>query len=105
MPGGIAFLNARQSAVKAPVNPMDKCTIVNIYPNVIKELKPTLEPGYWEIPAGSYDNPGILVIGPSSWWLQPDPDKPPIEIPVSAVLIANSIVTDWYCGLHKYSAG
>ena len=79
---------SHRMAMRAPVNPLDKSTVVSIFPREIHEIKHTLIPGEFYIPPGSYENPSILVVGPSSWWRDIDPDQPLIEIPVSSVLIA-----------------
>jgi hypothetical protein len=75
---------------------MDKTTIVSIYPNEIIETKPTIQPGRFVIPAGSFEKPSITVVGPSSWWREIDMDQPLLEIPVSSVQIADSVIKD-YC--------
>lgn len=81
--------------IKAPVNPLDKSTVVSIYPRPIVVKNPTLVPGKWEIEAGSVEKPALLVIGPSSWWKDVGPDEPLIEIVQSSVQIAESIVKDY----------
>lgn len=81
--------------VRGAVNPYDRATIFSIYPMPIREVKITLQPGTFEIPAGRPEKPGRLVIGPSSWWRDVDPDQPLLEIPVSAVVMADSIVRDY----------
>jgi hypothetical protein len=85
--------------IRGPVNPMDKTTIVSIYPQEIIETKPTLQPGRFVIPPGSIEKPSITVVGPSSWWREIDPDQPLLEIPVSSVQIADSIIKDYCNGL------
>lgn len=77
-------------------NPLDKATIVSIYPKEINEVKDTLFPGKFHIPRGTYHDPAISVIGPSSWWRDIDIEQPLLEIPVSAVSIAQSLIVD-YC--------
>jgi hypothetical protein len=84
---------------RAPVNPLDKSTIISIFPKQIDEYKHTLQPGRFIIPPGSYEKPSVLVIGPSSWWKEIDPEQPHIEIPQSSVVIANSVVNDYCNGL------
>lgn len=84
---------------RAPVNPLDKSTVVSIYPRDIHEVKHTLQPGVWDLMAGTLEKPATLVVGPSSWWKELDEEQPLLEIPVSSVLIAESIVTDWAKGL------
>jgi hypothetical protein len=77
-------------------NPLDKCTIVSIYPKAVDEEKATIQPGKFHIDKGSPENPSILVVGGSSWWKDIDPEQDPLEMPRSSVEIADSIITD-YC--------
>ena len=77
-------------------NPLDKCTIVSIFPKVIDEDKYTIQPGKFHIEKGTLENPSILVIGGSSWWKDFDPDQDPLEMPRSSVEVANAVITD-YC--------
>lgn len=86
----------RRRTLRAPVNPMDKSTVVSIFPKEIDELKHTIEPGRFIIPPGSYDKPSIIVVGSSSWWREIDEEQPLLEIPVSSIQVADSIVKD-YC--------
>jgi hypothetical protein len=95
----------RNRTVRAPVNPMDKSTIVSVYPRQIDEFNATIQPGHFLIPPGTYDNPAILVVGPSSWWREVDEDSPLLEIPVYSVQIAQSIITDFSNGLLGYKNG
>lgn len=92
-----SFLNRR--TIPSVKNPMDKCTIVSIFPKPIDEVKPTIQPGYFHIDAGSYENPSILVVGSSSWWKDIDIEQPLLEIPVSSIKIAESVVTDYCKGM------
>jgi len=94
---GIAQTSRR--TIRAQVNPMDKSTIVSILPKHITERKPTVSPGFFEIPPGTFDNPSILVVGTSSWWREIDENQPLLEIPVSSIQIADSIVRDYCNGL------
>lgn len=93
------FLDQRRNTHRAPVNPMDKCTVFNMLPQLIEIKNPTLQPGVWEINPGSMDNPSRLVVGPSSWWRDFDPEQPLLEIPVGAALIADSLVNDYIQGM------
>lgn len=85
--------------VRAPVNPLDKATVVSIFPFEITEKKVTLQPGTFTIPPGNMEKPAVLVVGPSSWWREIDPEQPLLEIPVASILIADSIVRDYCNGL------
>lgn len=92
------MLNGRR-LIRSPKNPMDKCTIVSIFPKEIDEVKHTIEPGKFQIPVGSYENPAILVVGSSSWWKDIDVDQPMLEIPVSSIQIADSVIKDYANGM------
>jgi len=85
--------------IRSPVNPMDKSTVVSILPKPISEKKCTIQPGIFELNPGTFDNPAILVVGPSSWWREIDEGQPLLEIPVSSILIADSVVKDYCNGL------
>ena len=94
---GIAQANRR--TIRAEVNPMDKSTIVSILPKPISERKATITPGFFHLGPGSFDSPSILVVGPSSWWREIDENQPLLEIPVSSIQIADSVVRDYANGL------
>lgn len=97
--GAAPWDTLRRRTIRGDVNPLDKSTIVSIYPVDINETKPTLQPGKWHIPAGSYEKPSILVIGPSSWWRELGDDEPLLEIPVSSIVMADSIIKDFANGI------
>jgi hypothetical protein len=92
------FLNGRR-LIRSQKNPMDKCTIVSIYPKDIIEVKHTIEPGHFHITPGTYDEPAVLVVGSSSWWKDIDVDQPMLEIPVSSIQIAESVIKDYCNGM------
>lgn len=94
---GLAQSNRR--TIRAPINPMDKSTVVSILPKRIIEIKPTISPGIFELAPGSFENPSVLVVGPSSWWREVDEQQPLLEIPVSSIQIADSIIKDYANGL------
>jgi len=89
----------RRRTIKSPDNPQDRCTIVSIYPREIDEVKHTIQPGRFVIPAGAYTNPALLVVGPSSWWKETDQEQPLLEIPNSSIQVAESVVKDYCNGL------
>lgn len=92
------YLNQRR-LVRSAKNPMDKCTIVSIYPKEINELKVTIEPGKFHIDPGTYEKPSILVVGASSWWKELDLQQPMLEFPVSSIQIAESVIKDYCNGM------
>jgi len=99
---GLQFLqnaNTKRRFIRMQKNPMDKCTIVSIFPKEIIETKPTIEPGKFVIPYGSLEDPGLLIVGSSSWWNDYDIEKPVIEVPVSSIQVADSVVKDYCNGM------
>lgn len=95
----------RRRTVRQPVNPIDKSTIVSIYPKQIDEVKHTIEPGRFSISPGSVEVPALLVVGPSSWWREIDEEQPLLEIPVSSIQIADSVVKDYCNGILACNMG
>src|SRR5215467_3143224 len=89
----------RRMTIRSAANPLDKSTIVSIFPKDIVEIKHTIQPGRFEIKAGTFDKPSILVVGPSSWWKETDEHAPLLEIPHSSITVAHSVVRDWVVGL------
>jgi hypothetical protein len=89
----------KRQTVRGPVNPLDKSTIVSIFPKEIREVKYTITPGEFNILSGTYESPSILVVGPSSWWREIDEEQPLLEIPVSSIQIADSVVKDYCNGI------
>jgi len=89
----------KRRTIRGPINPLDKSTIVSIYPKPIEERKPTISPGQFNIAAGSVQKPELLIVGPSSWWRDIDEDQPLLEIPVSSIQIADSVVRDYCNGI------
>jgi hypothetical protein len=94
---GLQQTNRR--TIRAAINPLDKSTIVSILPKFISERKATIQPGIFELKPGTFENPSILVVGPSSWWREVDENQPLLEIPVSSIQVADSIVRDYCNGL------
>lgn len=91
--------NPNRRTIRAPVNPYDKATVVSILPKPISERKATIQPGVFDIPPGTFENPSLLVLGPSSWWREIDEGQPLLEIPTSSIQVADSIVRDYCVGL------
>jgi len=97
--GSLAGFNTNKRTIKQIANPLDKATIVSIFPRAITEIKHTIQPGVFEIAAGSEDKPSTLVVGPSSWWRDIGEEMPLIEIPNGAVQVADSFVRDYCNGM------
>ncbi len=104
MPVNLAGMTMEQvfgmrRTMPSPKNPMDKSTIVSIFPKPLRERKETICPGLFELEAGSPEKPTVLVVGSSSWWKDVDPEQPLLEIPDGSVLVAKSIVDDYCKGM------
>lgn len=99
------FRELRRRTIRAPVNPLDKSTVVSIFPKEIDERKWTIQPGRFVIPPGSVDNPSCLVVGPSSWWKELDEEQPLLEIPCSSIQVADSVVRDYCNGILACNMG
>ena len=94
------FVNlSTRKVIRSAKNPLDKCTIVSIFPKSIAERKYTIEPGVFNIPAGTYEKPALLVVTASSWWREIDLDQPMLEIPVSSIQVADSVIKDFSNGV------
>jgi|SRR6185295_3769413 len=89
----------RRRTIRAEVNPLDKSTIVSIFPKEIHEIKHTIQPGTFHLSSGSVEKPSLLIVGPSSWWKEIDEEQPLLEIPNSSIQVADSIVKDYCNGL------
>jgi len=93
------FPAPRQPIIRSLRNPIDKSTIASIFPKEIHERKFTIEPGVFNIGAGSLEQPALLTVGGSSWWKSFDEDQPVLEIPVSSVAVAESVIKDYCNGM------
>lgn len=99
------LINKNRQTVRAPVNPIDKSTIVSILPKKIEERKYTIQPGLFVLEPGSFEKPATLTVGPSSWWKEIDEDQPFLEIPQSSIQIADSVVKDYCNGIVECNMG
>lgn len=92
-----------QRKISAPKNEFDKSTIVSIFPQALHEKKWTLEPGIFDIPAGSLAAPATLIVGPSSWWKAIHDEGSLLEIPTGSAIIAHSVVNDFCNSVDLYN--
>ena len=89
-----------------PKNPADKATIISIFPKRIIELKYTIFPGRFEIPAAINGEFELLVISSSSYYKASTIEKmPPTEIQVNSAALAQSIVDDYLSAIWLSSKG
>jgi hypothetical protein len=90
---------------RAPLNELDKCTIISIFPRAIISVKETTQPNTYHIPAGEPDKPASIVVGSSSWWMFIGPERPKQEITHGSIQVAHAIVNDYCSGLLGHVAG
>ena len=91
-----AFQPTQKLTPRAPKNKLDVSTIVSILPFRVIEKKPTLQPSIWVIEKSEPGDFSILVVDGASWWKHLEPNQPLLEIPVSSMRLAKSIIED-YC--------
>lgn len=85
----------RRVVTLLPKNPMDKTTIVSVYPREVVDVKPTLFPGRFVIPASTTDSFSLLVIEGASYFIpSPIEKQPPTEVQVNSMMLAESILHD-----------
>lgn len=84
----------------APVIPHStrNCTVVSILPYPLKEPKPGIIPGYYQVPRSKDGKPSVLPVGEAIHWLESPfggiPPPPPIKMTHSSIEVARSIVND-----------
>jgi hypothetical protein len=104
MAGGI-LLELQRQVTRAPINPLDRATVVSVHPIGLDETKHTLTPSRYIVAPGSYENPACLVVGSASWWREIDETQPLLEIPVSSIQVADAIVRDYCNGIQECDMG
>jgi hypothetical protein len=93
------YVHRGRPIIRSIKNPIDKSTIVSIFPREVIEKKNTIEPGIFQIKPGSVESPSTLIIGSSSWWRPIDENQPTLEIPVSSVQVAQAVINDYCNGM------
>lgn len=99
----ITLEDKRVTRVTSRKDPRDKSTIFSIYPQEINEYKITLFPPHYNIPAGTFEKPGSLVIGAGSWWKDVPESNQLIEIVHNSLDVAESVINDYVIGLIAYT--
>ena len=92
-------LLTNRQVIRTPVNPLDKSTIISAFPKTLDETKITLQPGRFIIPAAPPNDITVSTFGTSSWFKELEEDQPLVEMVVSSVEIARSIIEDYCIGL------
>ncbi len=94
----MAFDITLENVELAPIVPKSpgNCTIVSLVPFAIKELKPQIIPGYFQIPPARSGDIQVLPVGESIYWMEsPFKGMPPIKITETSKAMARSIVNDY----------
>ncbi len=88
------FMPSR-TLIRTARNPLDKCTVISIYPLDFDAIHETTDPRNYHIPRGTYENPSTTIIGPSAWVRDMGAEQPQIEVQTSSIQVAHSIVHDF----------
>lgn len=98
------LLGQQEFVERMPVNPLDKSTVVSIFPQDIEVRKATIQPSDYKILAGTFDNPAVLVVESASWWRRAV-DMPSTEIPTGSMQVAKSIAEDYVAAMIESEPG
>ncbi len=98
------LLGQQEIVERMPVNPLDKSTVVSIFPDAIEVKKPTIQPSDYRIEAGSFDKPSVLYVLSASWWRRAI-DMPSTEIPTGSMQVAKSIAEDYVAAMIESEPG
>lgn len=96
---GVGHAIQHNKIIRMPVNPYDKATIVSVFPKEIVSKNPTVFPGTYVIPAAPHNGFSICVVMPGSWFKEMEEGQPLLEIPVSSIMMAESIIKDYVIGM------
>lgn len=76
------------------------CTVISGVPFPVRELKPQIMPGYFQIPPAKGGQIHILHVGESIHWMEsPFPKMPPMKVTETPKAMARSIVNDFIDGM------
>jgi len=78
-----------------PKNPADRATVVSVFPKEIDEVKPTIFPRRFVIPAAAKDDFSLLTLEGASYYRPSTTGQAPMEIPINAMALAVSVVNDY----------
>lgn len=104
MPGFAAFTPTFR-VNRRPKNPMDKCTIVSVFPLPIVDYKPTATPNIHKIDAAPDNDFSITVVEGASWFKEMEEGQPFLEIPIPSTEVARALIQDYCIALPEYSPG
>jgi hypothetical protein len=97
---GYGYLSGNAAKIiRMNPNPYDNSTIVSGYQKEIKSVNYTVFPGTYHIPAAKPNDIQVVHITPGSWFKELEEGQPWLEIPVSSMDMAKSIINDYAIGL------
>ncbi len=85
--------------IRAQISPLDKSTVVSVFPKKVKTTKVTVNPRKYVVPAGTFEKPSTLVVGTAIWIkhiYETEPEQQ-VEMPILSSQLADAIVND-FCG-------
>lgn len=85
-------------------NPLDVCTFISIYPMTFTEKK-AMVPEWYTIEAGSEKSPSFQIVTGASAWAERMSGQPMLEIPISSISVAESVIRDWMVGIIEVMLG
>lgn len=94
--------NHRVHVNRRQKNPLDKCTLVSVYPRPITDFKPTVMLSTLTIAGADNDDFSILIIDGGGWLKEMDEGMPHLEIPVTSMQQGDSFIRDHCNGLLGY---
>lgn len=86
---------------RRPKNPLDKCTLISVYPKAIVDYKPTAFPQTHRIEGAEPGKFSLLVVEGVSWFKELE-DQPSLELPITSIQVAEAIIQDFCNGLLGY---
>ena len=83
-------------------NPLDKCTIVSVFPNSIIDYKPTAFPSTHRIEGAADNDFSITVVEAAGWFKEMDEGQPWLEIPIASTDVARAFIQDYVNALPEF---
>jgi hypothetical protein len=87
---------------RRPKNPLDKSTIISVYPYEIRVHNHTSFPSDHVIPAAPDGDFAIAIVESTYWVKEMGEGQPYLEVPTDSIRVAESIIRDWQNSLPGY---
>lgn len=99
---GFAAFAPNQRITRRPKNPLDKCTIVSVYPVAIVDYKPTAFPQTHRIEGAADGDYSVTVVEAAGWYKEMEENQPFMEIPITSIQVAEAFIRDFVNALPEY---